>query len=537
MKADPYQKNVAIAFCLVIAGLLAAFVLTREGLWVDEVFSLAMATGHSLEHPASRANSSFVDFQEPSRPVNPSYFRQYSEHENPPAALSRVLRATFISDTNPPLYYLLLHYWTQWWGTTDAALRLFSLFFTLACFPLIWSLGRILGGRRTAAFSCLFFSLSPVVLRYSVEGRMYSLVWFLTLAMVWLILYLRKNGFHKIYGPLLVFAGTAGLLTHYYFGFVFLAFALWVLIDPGHLDRKKWLLLFLCMAIFVAPWYVYVPESLGNWRVTKDWLRHPVPLGATLIAPFVLGWRLLSPSVLWQGQIAIDLLVAFAIVSAILLLNLRRQRLRMRFRAGAIPLPRATLPDGRLWPWVWLAAACLGPSIQDMIFHTRAAWVSRYALAGLPVAQLLVGYWIARLRPFSRKLCLALLIAGYMMGTWAMWFAPQRARNHYRELAAQISSSAQSEDVMIVHSIPSGVICLSRYLTKPIPVTSWVGQLKQRKVPQDIERMVQGRHRVFLLKIHYLKEPAAEEEWLRKNMELVEEYPDPKYQLSVFESR
>ena len=535
MKADLYRRNVVIVFCLVIAGLLDAVLLTREGLWVDEVFSLAMATGHSLEHPATQVNPSFGDFQEPPQPVDPSYFRRYSEHEDPPASLSRVVRGIMISDTNPPLYYLLLHYWTRWVGTTDIALRLFSLFFALACFPVLWSLGRQLGGRRTAAFSCLFFSLSPVALQYSVEGRMYSLLWFLVLAMVWFILNLRKNGLHKIYGPLLVLTGTAGLLTHYYFIFVYLAFALWVLFDPGHLNRTKWLLLFLCMVIFIAPWYRYVPESLSSWRVTKDWLRHPVPLGATLIAPFFLWWRLLSPSVLWQGQIAIDVLVALAIVSAILLVNYRRLSLRRELRTGGIQLPRATLLGGRLWPWIWLLTACLGPSVQDMIFHTRAAWVSRYALSGLPVAQLLIGYWIARLKPVSRKLCLVLLIAGYIMGTWAMWYAPQRAQHHFRELAAQISSRAQPEDLIIVHSIPSGVICLSRYLTKSIPVISWVGQLNQRKVPQDIQQFVHGRRRIVLLKIHYLKEPAPEEEWLRENMKLVEEHRGPKYELFIFE--
>ncbi len=536
MKADFYHRNIVIAFCLVLAGLLDAVVLTREGLWVDEVFSLAMATGHSLEHPASQANPLYGDFQEPAQPVDPSYFRHYAEHENPPVSLSSVIRAILLSDTNPPAYYLLLHFWTRWLGTSDIALRLFSAFFALLCFPLLWSFGIHLGGRRTAAFSCLFFSLSPVALRYSVEGRMYSLVWFLVLAMVWSILYLRKNGLHKIYGSLLVVTGTAALLTHYYFVFVWLAFALWVMLDPGKLNRTKWFLLFLCMAILITPWYAHLPESLGNWRVAKDWLQQPVPLGpgASLIASLLLLWRLLSPSVLWQGGIAIDVLIGLSIVSAILLLNLRRFHLQRKLRTAAVPLPRATLLRGRLWPWIWLMGACVGPPIQDMIFHTRAAWVSRYALTGLPVAQLLAGYWIARLKPVSRKLCLVLLIAGYITGIWAMWYAPERDRRHFRELAHQISSTSQPEDLIIVHSIPSGVICFSRYLTKSIPVSSWVGQLKQRKVPQDIEKWVHGRRRVVLLKIHYLKDPAPEEQWLRDNLKLLEEYHEPKYQLFVF---
>ena len=37
----------------------------RHCLWVDELFSLAIATGHSLEHPAAAAKPALGDFVEP----------------------------------------------------------------------------------------------------------------------------------------------------------------------------------------------------------------------------------------------------------------------------------------------------------------------------------------------------------------------------------------------------------------------------------------------------------------------------------------
>ena len=72
-----------------------------------------MATGHSLEHPATVADPNLGDFMERSDPLPPAVFRQYAEHETPPAGASRVVRAVRLSDTSPPLYYLLLNVWTR----------------------------------------------------------------------------------------------------------------------------------------------------------------------------------------------------------------------------------------------------------------------------------------------------------------------------------------------------------------------------------------------------------------------------------------
>ena len=117
-----------VLLVLVLAGLgvrLASAL--RPGLWGDEVFSLAMATGHSLEHPAASAQPSLGDFVEPRQAQFPQVFQRYAEHDDPPAGAGRVIRAVLLSDTSPPLYYLLLNGWTRLFGTGDAALRLFSV--------------------------------------------------------------------------------------------------------------------------------------------------------------------------------------------------------------------------------------------------------------------------------------------------------------------------------------------------------------------------------------------------------------------------
>jgi len=120
---------------LVIFGLTAVLqvlVAGRSGLWADEVFSLALATGHSLEHAAAVADPRRGDFVEPNYPVPAEEFSRYLKHDDPPANPARVVRAVLLSDTNPPLYYLLLYGWTLVVGTSDIALRLFLVMYALA---------------------------------------------------------------------------------------------------------------------------------------------------------------------------------------------------------------------------------------------------------------------------------------------------------------------------------------------------------------------------------------------------------------------
>ena len=119
-----------------VASLVRLGLTERHSLWADEVFSLAIATGHSLEHPAATADPALGDFVEPEGPVYAEEFKRYLAHEEPPASPARVVRAVLLSDTNPPLYYLLLYGWTLVIGTSDAALRLFSTAWSLACLPL-----------------------------------------------------------------------------------------------------------------------------------------------------------------------------------------------------------------------------------------------------------------------------------------------------------------------------------------------------------------------------------------------------------------
>jgi hypothetical protein len=96
-----------LAAALLLGLLLRWPLLDRPGLWVDEVFSLAIATGHSLEHPAHDANQALGDFVEGLAEARQRVARLLRARRSAGRSLARPARRE-ASDTNPPLYYLAL---------------------------------------------------------------------------------------------------------------------------------------------------------------------------------------------------------------------------------------------------------------------------------------------------------------------------------------------------------------------------------------------------------------------------------------------
>jgi len=164
---------------VVVAAAARIDLALQPGLWADEIFSLAMATGHSLEHPAATADLHFGDYVETAAPQPRADWQRYTEHATSNVFPDGIIRAVFRSDTSPPLYYLLLYAWTRLCGTSDAALRLFSVLWAMACFPLLWSLTRRIDSRHAAWVALTLFAAAPAALYYAAEGRMYALTWVL----------------------------------------------------------------------------------------------------------------------------------------------------------------------------------------------------------------------------------------------------------------------------------------------------------------------------------------------------------------------
>ena len=492
------------AFC----ALIRIGLVDRHGLGADEFFSLAMATGHSLEHPAYRADPALGDYVEAPRALPLTSYSRYLKHEVPPSGLGRVVRAVSLSDTNPPLYYLLLYGWTRVLGTGDASLRLFSVLWSLACFPLIWSIATRLGGRGAAVATCILFAVSPASVFYSREGRMYSLLLFCSVSTLWLTLRIWDKGLGTGRFALWVLAGVAGLLTHYFFLFLWFPVVFWLQLYPGSFPRRLSGAGTILTALLVLPWYIHLPELLSQWRVTGYWLTvrpndyHPIKRA------LLLPWSFLYSNLSWGDTrsfyAGVFLLLAVAAIPKLM-------------RSIFLP-PRSLL-------WFWLLGPCLGMVIFDLVRGTYVSAVPRYALAAMPAACLLSGLALESLQYRLRAVLIALIVLLCLVDVSHLYFADYQ---QYPEVARLLAHQVDESDLILVHSIPSCVAGLARYLEQErafktgVGFASWVGQLGRRRVPADLEALAAGRKRIILVTTFLVGDPAPEQSWLEENSRLVE---------------
>jgi hypothetical protein len=291
------------------------------------------------------------------------------------------------------------------------------------------------------------------------------------------------------------------------------------------------------MVLLVLPWYVRLPQSLANWRVTGSWLNSRPPGFHALATPLKLPWSLFTLDGPWGGVRPIYEWTYRAFFVALVL-----------WAAWAVG--RRLFTVRRRLAWLWLLGPCVGIVLFDLLRGTYVAMNPRYALAALPAAVLIVAFGVSRMKPFARGAVLGVMLLASAVGVRRMYRADSRNGQPYDRLAAFVAREAGPSDVVIVHSIPSGVAGMARYIgqhatpgRRAMPrrhagLAAWVGQLGQRRVPDDVAALAEDRRRVFLVKIHDVGEPAPQEDWLREHGKVaLEEKPNDWSRITVFEPR
>ncbi len=122
----------------VIGVLLRVFALGSKGMWLDETFSVWLAS------------------------------------QSVPEMLQWMVKI----DQHPPLYYLLLHYWIAFRGDAPDNVRLLSALFSAGTIPVIYLIGKRLSGVMMGLSAAVLLAFSLFNIFYAQETRMYTLLMF-----------------------------------------------------------------------------------------------------------------------------------------------------------------------------------------------------------------------------------------------------------------------------------------------------------------------------------------------------------------------
>ncbi len=209
-----------------------------------------------------------------------------------------IIRTTAI-DFNPPLYYIILHYWMMLFGTSEIALRSLSLIFfggtLFLLFEILHNVFKI--SYKRCLLYLAFIAVNPFLLFYAFEARMYAMIVFL-ITLSYYAVWTKKR---KLY----IAAITLALYTHYFSVFIlafqameygilnFRSIFSWqyfVFLKKKILifDRTTWkeISIFIFPVMFFLPWIIFL-LSAHDFHSEGFWIIVP-PVHDLLFLPFVL---------------------------------------------------------------------------------------------------------------------------------------------------------------------------------------------------------------------------------------------------------
>ena len=149
----------------------------------------ASATGSSRESPPPRRRSPYalvltglalaalvaLSYYERTRALNASYWIDEGISVGIASHSLTDIPGLLRQDGSPPLYYLLLHLWTEAFGDREVATHQLSLAFALLCVPAAYWAASV-WGRLAGLAAAALAAFSPFLDVHAVETRMYSLV-------------------------------------------------------------------------------------------------------------------------------------------------------------------------------------------------------------------------------------------------------------------------------------------------------------------------------------------------------------------------
>ncbi|HYU38651.1 MAG TPA: glycosyltransferase family 39 protein [Acidimicrobiia bacterium] len=283
-------------------------------------------------------------------------------------------------DGAPPLYYFMVHVWTDVFGTSNFAVRSLSAVLSVAALPPMWFAGRRIAGRTGAWIALLVMASSPFAIQFGSEARMYSLM-MLLVALGYLAV--RRLLERPTLGRQAIVALITGLLLYtQYWAFYLIGVVGALLVwqawrgrdaDQRHAARAGVVALVAGVITFL-PW---VPTFLYQSAHTGT----PWGEAVFVTASFAFALRDFAGG---EHSEAYALLVVLIMLTIVAVFGRAIDRYR-------IELDVRTRPGARTEAFVWVATLVLG-GVFAFIAHSTFA--GRYASVLYPLFALVVAYGI-----------------------------------------------------------------------------------------------------------------------------------------------
>jgi uncharacterized membrane protein len=351
-------------YLIILAGLLLRLISINQSLWLDEATSAIVAK----------------------------------------MSLADIFTRFLPNDFHPPLYYLIIKYWTGVFGYSEVAIRIPSVLFGLGTIYITYLIGKKVFNKNVGLLSALLVATSGLSIYYSQEARMYSLAAFLVTLLVYL--FMQKKW--------LVFSVTLALLAATDYVSLFIIPVFWLV---GLKDWKKLSLAHIPVFSFFIVWFPIFQKQLlsGLSQEGSSWWN--------LLGPATFKNAALIPVKFVFGRISFDNKVFYSVL-VVLAISL----------LGYI-LSKARKNSKLIWGWLVL------PVILGILISFKIPTLSYFRfIFCLPALYILIAEGIERLPKYKYAL-LALVVLINLSSSLYYLVSPRFQREDWRTAAGSIGDN------------------------------------------------------------------------------------------------
>jgi mannosyltransferase len=451
-------ERLGIILILLLGLLLRVYDLNTESIWVDELTSIELAN----------------------------------------STLSQIIEDRSQS-VNPPLYFIILHYWVHLFGDTEFSVRFPSVIFGAISLVMIYKTGEILADKGVGLLSEFLLALSAFHISYAQEARAYTLMTMLALISMYCFMRLLDS---KKWVFLIGYLVSSILLmyTHFYGLFIVLAQGIYFLSLPllskGRLKLtfKQWLALQGLLIILYLPWLKILITQLLTIQ-NGYWI--PAPMLWSLIESF-----------LEYSNKSKKLLLCFLMLSFFSVLTFKGELYRkmpLQSLKNYLWNTRVSISRPTYLLILWLAVPILLPFVVSKF--STPIYYTRYTIIASLAFYILIAIGLKNLNSKYMTLVafvfIVIISRGAIKGYYTYYYKAQ-----WKEAAQYLDGQAQANDLLLFNEARQSSIFA--YYSKRTDLILQGFDLDTRLITEksemsgandlaDLEPTVRGYQRVWLM--------------------------------------
>lgn len=454
-RSDADRWTAAFVAVLLAGAFFRLYRLGDESLWLDEIYSVLDATMRPL----------------------------------------RELVLLPLVKLHLPLYYLVLRYWIELFGTSEAMVRTPSALFGIAAVGAIYLVGTRLYDRPVGVASAALLAFSKFHVYYSQEARMYSLLVLLSLLSFYGLLRVAEEASGWNVAGYLV-ATVLLAYTHPFSLFVILAQNVYVFTAPllGRHDSltiplRRWIGLQAVVGALIGPWVLYAIYDVIAHDSAPGWISEPSLSGVAKLPATYLGWGWGSSEreLLVGGDLLLAIRLGVLVLVLVLLLVGIANRPIVRGATNRLPTVearRGTSHRAYLLV-VWFLVPILVPTILSFVLSPMLS--TRYTITASAGLFVLMANGIRHLRYAHLNVAIALLLVAALLFPLVGYYTVDH-RHQWEEATDYVDANAESDDLILVSDAYARTPLLyysERDDLRTVPVVNYAEQSELRPVVED----------------------------------------------------